>query len=70
VVFGVSTRKITVTLPDEQLDGIRDLAAAGQGGKRFRFRQARPWTRLFTMRQGGRRLLEDALRKTGGPLIN
>jgi hypothetical protein len=33
MVFGMATTKVTITLPNDQLEGIRALVAAGQAAR-------------------------------------
>jgi len=68
MVFGMATAKITITLPDEQLEEIRTLVAAGTAASVSAFVKHAVGVALFDA-AGWREMLEDALRQTGGPLI-
>jgi len=67
MVFGMATRKITVTLPDEQLREIRALVAAGQADSVSAFVKHAVGTALFDV-SGWREMLREALQQTGGPV--
>ena len=67
MVFGMATRKITVTLQDHQVDEIRALVAAGTAGSVFAFLKHAVGVALFDA-AGWRQMLKHALRQTGGPL--
>jgi len=66
-VIGMATTKITITLPDDQLAGIRELVAAGQSASVSGFVQHAVQVALFDA-AGWREMLKDALEQTGGPL--
>ena len=67
MVFGMATAKITITLPDEQLDRIRALVEAGQARNVSAFVKHAVGVALSDA-AGWRELLRDALDQTGGPL--
>jgi Arc/MetJ-type ribon-helix-helix transcriptional regulator len=68
MVFGMATTKITITLPDRQLEEIRALVAAGTAASISAFVKHAVGVALFDA-AGWREMLEDALRETGGPLM-
>jgi Arc/MetJ-type ribon-helix-helix transcriptional regulator len=65
--FGMATRKITITLPEEQLDEIRSMVASGQSASVSAFVQHAVKT-VFDDAAGWRAMLAEALEQTGGPL--
>lgn len=67
MVLGMPTTKITITLPDDQVEGIRGLVAAGQAASVSAFVKHAVGVALFDA-AGWREMLEEALRQTGGPL--
>jgi Arc/MetJ-type ribon-helix-helix transcriptional regulator len=67
MVFGMATRKITITLQDEQVEAVRALVAAGQAASVSAFVQHAVGVAIFDA-AGWREMLKDALRQTGGPL--
>ena len=67
MVFGMATRKITVTLPDEQLTEVRALVAAGRASNVSAFVQHAVAVALADA-AGWREMLKEALDQTGGPL--
>jgi Arc/MetJ-type ribon-helix-helix transcriptional regulator len=67
MVFGMATKKITITLPDSQLEEIRALVTAGGAANVSAFVQHAVGVALFDA-AGWKEMLEDALRQTGGPL--
>jgi Arc/MetJ-type ribon-helix-helix transcriptional regulator len=67
MVFGMATTKITITLPDDQVEEIRALVAAGKAASVSAFVKHAVGVALFDA-AGWREMLEDALRQTGGPL--
>ena len=67
MVFGMATTKLTVTLPDDQIDSIRELVAAGKADSVSAFVKHAVGVALFDA-AGWRAMLNDALRRTGGPL--
>ena len=67
MVFGMATRKVTVTLPEEQLDEVRALVAAGQASSVSGFVQHAVGVALDDI-SGWAAMLRIALAETGGPL--
>jgi Arc/MetJ-type ribon-helix-helix transcriptional regulator len=67
MVSGMATRKITVTLPEEQLNEVRALVAAGRAANVSAFVQHAVAVSLADA-AGWREMLKDALDQTGGPL--
>jgi Arc/MetJ-type ribon-helix-helix transcriptional regulator len=67
MVFGVATTKITITLEDDQVKEIRQLAAAGQAANISEFVKHAVAVGLSDA-AGWREMLKDALQQTGGPL--
>jgi Arc/MetJ-type ribon-helix-helix transcriptional regulator len=67
MVFGMATRKITITVHDDQLKEIRSLVAAGQASSVSAFVQHAVGVALNDA-AGWQELLLDALRQTGGDL--
>jgi len=67
MVLGMATTKITITLPDDQIEGIRALVAAGAAASVSAFVKHAVGVALFDA-AGWREMLDDALRQTGGPL--
>ena len=67
MVFGMATRKITITLHDDQIEEIRALLTAGQAASISAFVQHAVRVALSDA-AGWKEMLEDALRQTGGPL--
>ena len=67
MVFGMATRKITVTLDENQVKEIRALVAAGQAANISAFVQHAVGVALHDA-AGWKEMLDDALRQTGGPL--
>jgi Arc/MetJ-type ribon-helix-helix transcriptional regulator len=63
----MATTKITITLPDNQLDEIRSLVAAGETASVSAFVKHAVGLALSDQ-AGWREMLTDALRQTGGPL--
>ena len=63
----MATTKITITLQDDQVEGIRALVAAGQAASVSAFVQHAVGVALFDA-AGWRETLEDALQQTGGSL--
>jgi Arc/MetJ-type ribon-helix-helix transcriptional regulator len=68
MVFGMATTKITITLDNDQLEGIRALVAAGAAANVSAFVKHAVGVALFDA-AGWREMLEDALQQTGGPLM-
>jgi Arc/MetJ-type ribon-helix-helix transcriptional regulator len=67
MVFGMPTTKITITLPDEQIQAVRALVAAGQTTSVSAFVKHAVGIALFDA-AGWRDMLREALLQTGGPL--
>lgn len=67
MVFGMATKKVTVTIPVEQLDEIRALVDAGQASSVSGFVQHAVGVALDDV-SGWAAMLEGALDETGGPL--
>ena len=67
MVLGMSTAKITITLPNDQLHEIRALVAAGEAANISAFVKHAVGVALSDA-AGWREMLEDALHQTGGPL--
>jgi Arc/MetJ-type ribon-helix-helix transcriptional regulator len=67
MVIGMATTKITITLPDDQVQAIRELVAAGKASTVSGFVQHAVGIALFDA-AGWQAMLNDALRQTGGPL--
>ena len=67
MVIGMATRKITVTLGEDQVKEIRALVAAGQAANVSAFVQHAVGVALHDA-AGWQEMLQDALRQTGGPL--
>jgi len=63
----MATQKITVTLHDDQVEGIRALVAARQAVNVSAFVQHAVGVALHDA-AGWKEMLGDALRQTGGPL--
>jgi Arc/MetJ-type ribon-helix-helix transcriptional regulator len=69
MVFSMATRKITVTLPVEQVSGIRDLVGQGRASSVSGFVKHAVGVALLDATAWGE-TLEAALRQTGGPLTD
>jgi len=67
MVLGMATTKITVTVADDQLEEIRALVAAGRSPSVSAFVKHAIGVALHDV-AGWREMLEDALRRTGGPM--
>lgn len=67
MVFGMATRKITITMGDDQLQEIRALVTAGQTASISGFVQHAVGVALSDA-AGWREMLQEALQQTGGPL--
>ena len=67
MVFGMATTKITITLPDDQIEEIRSLVEAGEAANVSAFVKHAVGVALSDA-AGWREMLNDALRQTGGPL--
>lgn len=63
----MATTKITITLPDDQLEEVRALVAAGAATRVSGFVKHAVGIALFDA-AGWKEMLKDALRQTGGPL--
>lgn len=69
MVNGMATKKITVTIPIEQLDEIRALVNAGQSASVSGFVQHAIGVALDDV-SGWAAMLDGALDETGGPLTS
>ena len=67
MVNGMATRKITITLGDDQVNEIRALVASGRSPNISAFVKHAVKVALSDA-AGWRAMLEDALQQTGGPL--
>jgi Arc/MetJ-type ribon-helix-helix transcriptional regulator len=67
MVIGMATKKITVTLAQDQVQEIRELVAAGQAANVSAFVQHAVSVALYDA-AGWRDMLGDALQQTGGAL--
>lgn len=67
MVFGMATRKVTITLEETQLDQIRKLVDVGSASSISGFVQHAVSVALDDVAGWGA-LLAEALRETGGPL--
>lgn len=67
MVLGMATRKITVTLQDQQIEEIQALVAAGQAANVSAFVQHAVRVALHDA-AGWRDMLNDAMEQSGGPL--
>jgi Arc/MetJ-type ribon-helix-helix transcriptional regulator len=67
MVVGMATRKVTITLAEEQLDRVRALVAAGKASSLSGFVQHAVGVALDDVAGWGAALAE-ALAETGGPL--
>lgn len=67
MVLGMATRKITITLGEDQIVEIRALVAAGQAPNVSAFVQHAVGVALSDA-AGWREMLQAALEQTGGPL--
>ena len=63
----MATTKITITLPNDQLEEIRTVVAAGRAASVSAFVQHAVGVALFDA-AGWREMLKDALQQTGGAL--
>lgn len=68
-MIGMATVKITITLQEEQLAGIRSLIEAQEASSVSGFVQHAVNISLHDA-AGWQELLKDAMDKTGGPLTN
>ena len=69
MVFGMATCKITITLPDDQIEEIRALVAAGEAANVSAFVKHAVGIALNDA-AGWREMLGLALQQTGGPLTH
>jgi Arc/MetJ-type ribon-helix-helix transcriptional regulator len=69
MVTGMATTKITITLPDDQIEEVRAIVAAGKATSVSAFVKHAVGVALYD-EAGWREMLADALRQTGGPLTN
>lgn len=69
MVIGMATVKVTVTLPDEQLDRVRGLVENGKAASVSGFVQRAVATALDETTAWAM-LLSQALTETGGPLTD
>jgi Arc/MetJ-type ribon-helix-helix transcriptional regulator len=67
MVFGMATAKITITLPDDQLEEIRALVASQKAASVSAFVKHAVGVALYDA-AGWREMLKVALQETGGPL--
>ena len=67
MVFGMATTKITITLPDAQLDKVRALVSAGKAANVSAFVKHAVEVALHDA-AGWKAMLATALQETGGPL--
>lgn len=67
MVFGMATKKITVTIENDQIQAIGKLVEAGQAKSVSAFVKHAVGVALFDA-AGWKELLQEALRQTGGPL--
>jgi hypothetical protein len=67
MVLGMATQKITITLQDRQIDEIRCLVTAVAAASGSAFVKHAVGVGLFDA-AGWKEVLQDALRRTGGPL--
>ncbi len=65
----MASRKITITLPNDQVEQIRALVAAGQAASVSGFVKHAVEVGLADA-AGWREMLNDALQQTGGPLTD
>jgi Arc/MetJ-type ribon-helix-helix transcriptional regulator len=67
MVFGMATTKITITLPDEQLEQVRAIVEGGRAASVSAFVKHAVGVALQDA-AGWSEMLQDALQQTGGPL--
>ena len=67
MVIGMATKKITITVDDEQLSEIRSLVASGQAASVSAFVKHAVGIALNDV-AGWQVMLKEALQQTGGPL--
>ena len=69
MVSGMATRKVTITLDEQQLEEIRALVASGTSKSISGFVQHAVRTSLDDVREWDR-TLEEMLAETGGPMTD
>lgn len=69
MVIGMATKKITITLEEEQLERIRDLVRRGQASSVSGFVQHSVGVSLDDVAGWGA-MLAEALERSGGPLTD
>lgn len=69
MVIGMATRKLTITLDEDQLQEVRRLVASGKASSVSGFVKHAVGVALHDA-AGWKEMLDDALRQTGGPLTN
>lgn len=69
MVIGMATVKVTITIPEDQLEAIRELVGAGQARSVSGFVQHAIGVSLDDV-AGWRKMLDEALAETGGPLTD
>jgi Arc/MetJ-type ribon-helix-helix transcriptional regulator len=69
MVIGMATRKVTVTLPEEQLEQVRRLVGSGAAASVSAFVQHAVAVAVDDAAGWGA-VLAEALRATGGPLTD
>lgn len=67
MVIGMASKKITITIPEEQLDEVRSLVERGRASSISGFVQHAVAVALDDV-AGWRDMLDAALEETGGPL--
>jgi len=67
MAISMATRKVTITLDDDQLEELRALVAAGRASSVSAFVKHAVGIALHDA-AGWREMLETALQETGGPL--
>lgn len=67
MVIGMATKKITITLPDEQIKEIQALVGAGRSGSVSAFVKHAVGIAIQDA-VGWSEMLKEALEQTGGPL--
>lgn len=66
MVNGMATKKVTITIPEEQLDDVRNLVASGRASSVSGFVQHAVGVALDDL-SGWSEMLGVALDETGGP---
>ena len=69
MVFGMASKKVTITIPEEQLEHVRAVVAGGKASSVSAFVQHAVSVALDDVAGWGA-MLADALMSTGGPLTN